>query len=410
MPVTQQGRRQDSGSLLITRAPRDLLHRSGGMAVPTPLSEYPWLREEPNQGGLLVQRVSVRWEVPVHFTRDAFSWENLSVVRALARRVPGHRLRILFVIERAVAEAHPNLLDDVSRYVAVHRERLTMIAEPIVVRGGCAALLDDAVDLQLRRAIGEIDRDPSAVTVAIGGAAFQELVSRARPIRHLRIPTSAQSQIEAALARPPRGAGYGPPLAVIDDFDFLETTPPSSATAGLALAIATALAHDPSFFGWLRLHASMLASHEPATLAQLVRRAAQHAPAEPMELGAHPTLDLGQWVGSVLSALTRGELPRGAALAIGCAVDVVHSAARGLLDADALDPIVSTIEALGLPTYHPALDRPGMVERLAAMRETAGGYTLLDSIGHAVETEDFDEQLVLRAIDWLRHRVPPSRR
>lgn len=381
------------------------------MAVPTQLSEYPWLREEPHQGGLLVQRVSVRWEVPVHFTRDAFSWENLSVVRALARRVPGRRLRILFVIERSVTEAHPNLLDDVSRYVAVHRERLTLIAEPIVARGGRAALLDDDVDLQLRRAIGEIDQDPSAVTVAIGGAAFQELVSRARPTRHLRVPTSVQSQIEAALARPPRaGAGYAPPLAVIDDFDFLETMPPRSATAGLALALATALAHDPSFFGWLRLHASMLASREPAMLAQLVRRAAQHAPAEPLELGAHPRLELGQWVGSELSALTRGELLRGAALAIGCAVDVVHSAARGLLDPDALDPIVSTIEALGLPTYHPALDRPGMVERLAAMRETAGGYTLLDSIGHAVEIEDFDEQLVLRAIDWLRHRVPPSRR
>jgi len=400
------------------------------MAVSPQLSDYPWLRDEsPSQcGGLHVQRVSVRWEVPVYFTREAFSWENLSVVRALTRRAPGRRHRLLLVVERTVADAHPNLVADVTRYVAVHRERLALGGETILTSGGRCALLDDELVTHVHGAIREINEDPSAVVVAIGGAALQELVSRARPLRHLRVPTSVQSQIEAAIGpeagvnafRPRRSGDLGtPPLAVINDFDFLETVPARGAIAGMAQAVAVALVRDPSFFGWLRLNASVLASREPEVLAHLVRRAAHHPPAEPLEIGLTQRLDFGQWAANELSSLTRGELAKGEALSIGCALDAVYSAACGLLDPEALDPIVSTIEALGLPTYHPALDRdlPGgpraVLEGLAVMRDGAYGevaLTLIDSIGHGVEAREIDEDLVLRAIDWLRHRVPPARR
>jgi hypothetical protein len=57
--------------------------------------------------------------------------------------------------------------------------------------------------------------------------------------------------------------------------------------------------------------------------------------------------------------------------------------------------------------------RRAVLEGLSALRDGAMGdlaVTLLDSIGHGVEAREIDEDLVLRAIDWLRHRVPPSRR
>lgn len=74
-------------------------------------------------------------------------------------------------------------------------------------------------------------------------------------------------------------------------------------------------------------------------------------------------------------------------MAIGLALDAVSSAARGAIDTDSLASIIATIRALGLPTYHAALDL-----------ETDGRRPALEGM-----PPDVDRELLLCAIDWLRH-------
>jgi 3-dehydroquinate synthase len=404
-------------------------------AIPTALEphDHPWLRDEPplNDGGLLVQRISVAFEYPVHFTRDVFSWENLTLVRAIARREPERRHRLFVVVERAVAEAHPCLLDDIARYAQVYRERLALVRAPLVLEGGERCKDGDLVP-QLHSAFEQHGLDRQAFVVIVGGGALQDVVGYAaatahRGVRVVRIPTTVLSQSDGAVGVKNGINAFGkknflgtfaPPFAVVDDFDFLATLPARETIAGLAEAMKVALVRDASFFGFLRQNSIALRACEPEIVARVVRRAAHHhldhiaSAGDPFELESARALDFGHWAAHKLEIMTNHELCHGEAVAIGCALDAVYSAAAGLLAQEALDPIISTIEALGLPTYHAALDyeagsRRVVLDGLSEFREHLGGepgITLLESIGRGVEVRDVDPELMLRAIDWLRHR------
>jgi len=406
-------------------------------ATPTILESHdlPWLHDEPpkNEGGLLVQRISVAYEYPVHFTRDVFSWENLTLVRAIARREPTRRHRLLVVVERAVADVHPCLLDDVARYAQVYRERLALSRAPLVIEGGERCKDGELVPL-LHSAFEQHGLDRHAFVVIVGGGALQDLVGYAaatahRGLRVVRVPTTVLSQADGAVGVKNGINAFGkknflgtfaPPFAVIDDFEFLNTLTPRETIAGMAEAVKVALIRDASFFDWIRLQAPALRASEPGTVTALVRRAAEHhlehiaSAGDPFEMGSGGPLVFGDSGPHKLEIMTNDELRHGEAVAIGCALDAVYSAACGLLDHEALDPIISTLESLGLPTYHPALDyeaggRRVVLEGLHEFREHFGGeltITLLEDIGRGVEVNDVDPELVLRAIDWLRHRVP----
>jgi 3-dehydroquinate synthase len=407
-------------------------------ATPTllELHDLPWLRDEPPEdpSGLLLQKINVAYEYPVHFTHDVFSWENLTLVRAITRCEPRRRHRLLVVVDRAVAEAHPCLLDDIARYVQVHRERLVLVRAPLVIEGGERA--KGVIDLpaQLHAVFDQHSLDRHSFVVIIGGGALQDVVGFAaatahRGLRVIRLPTTVLAQGDGAVGVKNGVNAFGkknflgtfaPPFAVIDDFDFLQTLPPREAIAGMAEAVKVALIRDAGFFEWIRAHSADLHACVPNAVAQLVRRTATHhlehiaIAGDPFETGSARPLDFGHWAAHRLEIMTEHELRHGEAVAIGCALDAVYSAACGLLDVRALEPIVSTLEALGLPTYHPALDRDGVDRRrlvldgLQEFREHLGGeltITLLEDIGRGVQVHEVDDALVLRSIDWLRHRV-----
>lgn len=320
---------------------------------------FPWLHEEPPPSS---ERVAFSVEYPVHFTSGVFSWENLTLVRAMARR-DARRHDTLVIVDPGVATEH--LVDDIRRYAAFHHERIRLS------------------DLQIT---AQPRLDPHAFVIVVGGGSLQERVSaaRARGSRVIRIPTTVTSQSTAHY--PGR---FALPFAVINDFDFLETLPMRDTRAGMAEAVRVALATDASLFGWLRLHAPALAACEQATLRELIRRVTRVHLADPFD----PPIGLGEWAAQRLE--TAVDLRYGEAVAIGCALDAVHSAACGVLDTDSLESIVGTIQALALPTFHPALDAISLDLRRAS---------LLERVGSTIETHDVDPQLLLRAIDWLRHR------
>jgi 3-dehydroquinate synthase len=358
---------------------------------------YPYYVDEPRERSLL-RKVALAWEYPVHFTHDTFSWENLTLVRALTRRAPRRRHALVLVAGSAVAKSHPTLVEDVTRYVDVHRECLAL--------GGVAIVdpkTDGAAD-EIRAAVDAAGG--SATLVAVGGRSLQELsglVAAATRAPLLRLPSSVLAQAELAGA-----ADLGaPPLAVICDFDWLSSLPRRAARAGIAAAVECALRWDPSFFGWLHLHAASLATVDSRSLTDLVRRCAvPHVERH----GSHgQVLDFARWAAPVLAG---EELGHGEALSLAIAIDAARSAVHGLLCVDDLDSILSTMDLLALPTFHPLLDREetrrALGDRMAATEATTS--TLLASAGTVSRIDIVDRDSLVQAIDWLGHRANGLRR
>jgi 3-dehydroquinate synthase len=313
------------------------------------------------------------------------------------------------VVDRSVADTHPCLLDDIGRYADVYRERLALVEGPLVIEGG-ERCKEREVVAEVQRAFELHGLDRHAFVVIVGGGALQDLVGYAaattqRGIRVVRVPTTALSQIACAASmhssinafgKKDFLAAFAPPFAVINDSEFLRTLPPRETIAGLAMALRGALVSDSSLFGWIRLNAAALRAGDSELASTLVRRAAEQP----------PRLELGHWVAHRLEAMTHHALSHGEAIAIGSALDAACSAACGLLEHELLEPIVSTIEALGLPTYHPALEhevngRRVVLDALDATRE----LTLVENVGRGVEVAELEPEPVLRAIDWLRERT-----
>ncbi|HSO33999.1 MAG TPA: 3-dehydroquinate synthase, partial [Labilithrix sp.] len=118
-----------------------------------------------------LQRVSVPFEYPVTFTRDAFYPGNTVLVDALTSREPGRVHRALVVVDSGVAQGQPGLLARITEHFAGHAGRISLAAAPLVVAGGeavktapehLAALLQTMHDLRL---------DRHAFVVAVGGGA-----------------------------------------------------------------------------------------------------------------------------------------------------------------------------------------------------------------------------------------------
>lgn len=383
-----------------------------------------------------LQKITVAYEYPVCFTSDVFAPHNPDFVEAVARKEPGRRHRIFVVVDRAVAEAWPQLVANVRRYAERHRDRLELVADPAVVEGGEAAKNDPAAPTALRVRFQAARLDRHSFVVIVGGGALLDMAGYAaatvhRGLRVVRLPTTVLAQDDAGIgvknginafgAKNFLGA-FAPPFAVLNDSRFLETLTPRDTIAGMAEAVKAALIRDAAFFGWLGDHATALAAREPGPLGYLIRRCAElhlehiATSGDPFELGSARPLDFGHWAAHKLESLSAYRLRHGEAVAIGMALDVLYSTAVGLLPAAAPERILGLLERLGLGLWHETLDlvrgddgRPLVLDGLAEFREHLGGdltITLLREIGRGVEVQEIREDLMRRALDRLRRRSP----
>jgi len=186
----------------------------------------------------------------------------------------------------------------------------------------------------------------------------------------------------------------------------------------MAEAVKVALIRDAAFFEWLQRHATRLAAGDTDLTAALVRQCARlhldhiATSGDPFELGSARPLDFGHWAAHKLESLSGHRLRHGESVAIGIAIDTIYSAASGLLDPEAVEPVLGLLETLGFRLWAPELERvrdgrPEVLDGLGEFREHLGGeltITLLKRIGQGVEVHEMDERLVLRALDELRAR------
>lgn len=375
---------------------------------------------------------AVPYTFPVVFTRGLFDPGNTALARVFARE-NGERARCLVVIDDGVVAAYPELARDIEAYCASHAQVLQLIDVPAVLPGGEQIKgglehVPEVYRLFLRNGI-----DRHAYVVAVGGGALLDAVGFAaatahRGIRHIRVPTTvlAQNDSGVGVKNAINFEGiknyvgtFAPPFAVLNDFDFLKHLPKRDRIAGVAEAIKVALIRDRAFFDWLEAHADGLTQFDAETEEYMIRHcAALHIRqiargGDPFETGSARPLDFGHWSAHKLEVLTSHAVRHGEAVAIGIALDARYSVLAGLLAKGQDDRVVSLLDRLGLPTWHPVLEqtdaegRLHVLQGLREFQEHLGGaltITLLRDIGVGTEVHQMDEARITQAIDWLKAR------
>ena len=376
------------------------------------------------------QRIEVRFDYPVYFTRRAFDPANAALVRAIARKEPERRHRVLPAIDQGLADRYPGIADDIQAYIAAHSDRLALAGPPLRVTAGEASKNDPALLDEVLRRLHDAKMDRQSVVLAVGGGAALDMVGYAAAITHrgvrmVRMPTTVLGQNDSGVgvktavnafgAKNYLGA-FAPPFAVVNDFEFLSSLEPRDRIAGIAEAVKVALIRDRAFFHWLEGAVPALIAFRAPETERMIRRCAELHLAhiagcgDPFEMGSARPLDYGHWAAHKLETMTHHALRHGEAVAIGMTLDARYAVSVGMLAESDYRRIRALLRGLGLRLFHPALAAPGKEGRPAVLagldefREHLGGeltITLLTGIGRAVEVNDIDTALVEEAIRAL---------
>lgn len=400
--------------------------------TPSTLPATPLL--PPVRSMLHLQRFTASYEYPVYFGVGVFSSGNPALVDALSRREPSRRHRLAVVVEDRVSALWPTLLADIEAYVRHHTARLVLAGEPRVMSGGEECKNDPDVVLRLAEWFDTLGMDRQSFVVIVGGGGFQDMVGYAaatthRGLRVVRVPTTVLSQNDSGVGVKNGVNAFGkknffgvfaPPFAVLNDPRFLATLDPRDKVSGMAEAVKVALIKDAPFFEWMTRVAPALAAFEMPVVSELIERCAvlhlDHiaSAGDPFELGSSRPLDFGHWAAHKLETLSEFELRHGEAVAIGIALDTLHSVEIGMLAPADAERVIALLERIGLPTWDSRLDAVDsagkrlVLSGIREFREHLGGdltVMMLEGIGRGREVRTLDETVVGRAIDRLRNRA-----
>jgi len=377
------------------------------------------------------QEVVVTFRFPVRFTQGLLDPAN----RTLRDVVDADgRARLLVVIDKGVADAHPTMTADVERYCAEHADALELTAAPLVVPGGEAIKNQPGPVDEIRAAIDVHGVDRHSYVMVIGGGAVLDAVGYAaatahRGVRLIRVPTTVLAQDDSAVGvknginafgKKNFVGSFAPPHAVLNDYELLATLSDRDWFAGISEAVKVALLKDAAFFRWMEHKAADLVARSLPAMATLVHRSAElhldhiATSGDPFELGSSRPLDFGHWAAHKLEQLSHHELRHGEAVAIGIALDSTYSYLTGSLPHGDWRRIIELFEAVRLPIWHHDMATPGSGGRPAVLagleefREHLGGrltIMLLERIGSGFEVHELDEAVLLEASDLLRRRV-----
>ena len=379
------------------------------------------------------QTFSIRYDYPVHFTRDLFHQRNVCLRQVVMAGPSARPQRVAVFIDEGVTLAWPQLVNRIADYGAAYAAAMELVGDIVVIPGGEAIKNQhDCVEAILKDlSARHIDRQSYAL--AIGGGAVLDAVGFAaaifhRGVRHIRCPTTVLAQSDSGVGVKNAINAFGlknllgtfaPPFAVINDQAFLDVLPARDKRAGTAEAVKVALIRDAAFFDWIERESAVLAAFEPNALRTLVRRCAKlhmrqiACGGDPFESGSARPLDFGHWSAHKLETLTRHALRHGEAVAIGIALDSRYSVLAGLLREGEDLRVVRLLQTLGFTLWNDALDlrdgsgRRRIIAGISDFQEHLGGeltVTLLSAIGCGVEVHAMDEELIERAIEWLKGR------
>ncbi|MEY4525956.1 MAG: hypothetical protein RIR57_1326, partial [Bacteroidota bacterium] len=335
------------------------------------------------------------------------------------------RKKILFVIDKGVTDIQPNLTAEIVAYFQTHSPA-DLAPEILVLPGGEVCKNDPRFYEEVIRALDEHGIDRHSFVACIGGGAFLDMAGYAAAISHrgvkfIRIPTTVLSQNDSGvgvknsvnyLGKKNFLGTFAPPVAVFNDYIFLESLGERDWRSGIAEAVKVSLIKDISFFTWLEVNADAMNQRDKTVMIEQIYRCAslhmQHiASGDPFELGSARPLDFGHWAAHKLEYLSDFKIRHGEAVAIGIALDSVYSHLMGYLTKEEVDRILDLLQKLGFAIFHPALaenDKVNLTNGLNEFREHLGGQitiTLLEKLGKGVEVHEMDFETIKKSVDYL---------
>jgi 3-dehydroquinate synthase len=373
------------------------------------------------------QEFQVSFRYPVHFTRGLFGLGNPLFQEIVRAGSPDPPKKVLAVVDRGLHRHHPGLLEEIEDYCWKHREVISLAGAPVVLSGGEAVKNDPLYVAILHQAIQAAGLCRHSYVAAIGGGALIDAAGFAaatahRGVRLIRVPTTVLAQADAAIGvkNSLNAMGqknflgvFAPPVAVLNDANFLSTLSQRDWIGGVAEAVKVALIKDADFFTFLENRADALVRRDLGVMQQVIYRcAALHldhiaAGGDPFEQGNSRPLDFGHWAAHRLELLSGFELGHGEAVAVGLALDTTYSYLAGLLQKRPWQRVLHLLESLGLPLYVPQLeDEEAILKGLEEFRAHLGGpltVMLLWDIGQGLEVNEIESPTMAAAIDLLRH-------
>jgi 3-dehydroquinate synthase len=375
----------------------------------------------------LQQSFSVRFDYKVVFTEHLFNSTNPALKEFFNSQRTDTIKKIFFVVDEGVSHHHPLLEKNIKEYFS-NLAGYTLIPQVLKIEGGENAKNNSENFYRLVKAVDEFGIDRHSYIAAVGGGSILDLVGYAaavshRGIRHIRIPTTVLSQNDSGVGVK-NGINYSskknflgtfvPPVAVFNDFHFLTTLSDAEWRSGISEAIKVALIKDKTFFSWLQENARALASRNMDAMKHLIRQcAAMHiehiASGDPFEMGSSRPLDFGHWSAHKVEQLSDFSIRHGEAVALGIALDSTYSYLAGRLSESELKSIIQLMKTIGFSITHPLMEikneKSAILNGLNEFREHLGGkltIMLLDSIGKGVEVHELDNQLLIKAGEWLK--------
>ena len=381
---------------------------------------------------VIERSIHLSWQLRVFFSEDVFDPANpvlKDVLTGAAKPV-----RVLLVLEDSLAQAVPELEQQIQNYFQAHQDALQLVRSPLFVSGGENSKNSPTIVTEILSHVGRNHIDRHSYLVAVGGGALLDVAGFAaatahRGLRHVRIPTTTLSQADSgvgvknglnAFGKKNFVGTFAPPHAVINDFNLLSTLDPRDKRAGYAEAVKVACIRDAAFFDDIERDAEKLAAFEPVAMKSLICRCAElhlnhiATSGDPFELGSARPLDFGHWSAHKLEQTSQFRIRHGEAVAMGVALDVLYSREIGLLEAKEAERVVALLEKLGLAVCAGEmthLDNRGKYQILTGLdefREHLGGeltITLLNKIGCGVEVHKMDPDIIIRVAQELQSRA-----
>ncbi len=381
----------------------------------------------------IYQTVQVTYSYPVHFTNHLFACEN-PLLRDVVSNVGDMKppKKTLCVVDHGVWKHHPELLDAISSYCQYHWSSMCLVCPPLVIDGGESAKNDMANVTRIQEAIHHYGICRHSYVLAIGGGAVIDMVGYAaatahRGVRLIRVPTTVLSQSDSgigvknsvnAFEKKNFLGTFAPPVAVLNDANFLTTLSMRDWRSGISEAIKVALLKDVEFFDFIEKHTDRLVDRDMEVMLQLIYRCAQlhlehiATSGDPFEFGSSRPLDFGHWAAHKLEQLSHYRLRHGEAVATGIALDSTYSYLEGLLPKRDWQRILSLLLALGFDIYvrelsytlHNQRETRCIFTGLHEFREHLGGQLaipLLERIGRGIEVNVVDKKTMIRSIALL---------
>ena len=383
------------------------------------------------------RNISVNWRHQVIFTQNIFDTGNSTLRDTLVDEVSGEPRKALIVIDEALSEAFPTLIQEIETYFKSHSDSLQLVCVPVVMEGGERTKNSYFHVSEIQSQVDRYHIDRHSYLICIGGGALLDMVGLAaatahRGIRHIRIPTTTLSQNDSgvgvknginAFGKKNFIGTFSPPFAVINDSHLLSTLTARDKRNGYVEAVKVACIRDLDFFKQIEGDSDALANFEAAAMQRLIYRCAEihmnhiATSGDPFEMGSARPLDFGHWSAHKLEQVSEYRLRHGEAVAIGIALDCIYAREMGFLSESDCDRILRLLDKLGFSLWSTDLlhtDTDGklvVIEGLEEFREHLGGkltITLLKAIGEGFEVNEMNIPKVVNAVYELRDRSSVS--